>query len=112
MQAKQQVQQFVEDVQCKWRYRLPPGRNPGIKFMAHLWEPLRVCPLPLALHCVSEALHLLCHGLLLGAGFSAFQSDVSPTVFVCNSWTYLNKQSAGASEVSCAYTHALSAGFA
>ena len=37
------------------RRSFPPGTNPGIRPMAHLWEPLRVVPKPLAVPLFSEA---------------------------------------------------------
>ena len=37
------------------RRSFPPGTNPAIRPMAHLWEPLRVVPKPLAVPLFSEA---------------------------------------------------------
>lgn len=58
--------------------KLPPGFDPSVTFMAHLWEPLRVIPLPLALHVLSEAMHLVCRSLLALAGFSVHYMHVRP----------------------------------
>ena len=67
---------FVDDVQSIWGVEFLPGFDPSITFMAHLWEPLRVLPLPLVLHVLSEAVHILCQCLLALAGFSLHQSHV------------------------------------
>ena len=68
---------FVEEVQRVWEVKFQRGRNPDLTFMAHLWEPLRVFPLPLAMHLGSEAMHLFCHCLLLASGFRAHRSKVT-----------------------------------
>jgi len=60
---------FVDDVERVWGIRYPGGRNDGLSFMAHLWEPLRVVPKPLALHVAAEAGALACAGVLWGMGF-------------------------------------------
>jgi len=60
---------FVDDVQATWGVAYPPGRNEGLSFMAHLWEPLRAVPKPLAVHAAAEVGVLSCRALLWGMGF-------------------------------------------
>jgi len=68
-QLRARTAEFVRDIERVWGVEFPPGRNPDLIFMAHLWEPLRVLPKPLALHLASEAAGLACHALLAGLGF-------------------------------------------
>ena len=35
------VVQFVDEVEGSWGVRFAPGYDPELRFMAHLWEPLR-----------------------------------------------------------------------
>jgi hypothetical protein len=60
---------FVDAVQEAWGVSYAPGRTPGLSFMAHLWEPLRAVPKPLALHAAAEAGVAACRTLLWVAGF-------------------------------------------
>ena len=60
---------FVREIEDKWGRQLPEGRNPDIKFMAHVWEDLRVLPKPLALHAGCEVISLLGHAMLRYMGF-------------------------------------------
>ncbi|GFR48765.1 hypothetical protein Agub_g10586 [Astrephomene gubernaculifera] len=48
---------------------LPPGRNPRLRFMAHMHEPLPHFYRPLAFYAAMEALAWVNHCMLLGAGF-------------------------------------------
>ena len=41
MQTQKSSQRFVAEVEKRWGVAFQPGRNPDLKFMAHLWEPLR-----------------------------------------------------------------------
>ena len=61
---------FVRDVEATWGITYPPGRNPGLTFMAHLWEPLRAVPKPLAVHAAAEVGAALARGALWGMGFT------------------------------------------
>jgi hypothetical protein len=46
-----------------------PGRNPELPFMAHLREPLRALPKPLAWYALAEGLGGVKHAVLRAAGF-------------------------------------------
>jgi hypothetical protein len=35
------VRRFVDRVEAAWGVRFAPGFDPGLRFMAHVWEPLR-----------------------------------------------------------------------
>jgi hypothetical protein len=49
---RQLVAGFVRRVEAAWGHRFPPGYTPGLRFMAHLNEPLRVNHKPLVSVCV------------------------------------------------------------
>ena len=59
----------MRGIEEKWGRQLPEGRNPDIRFMAHVWEDLRVLPKPLALHAGCEIISLLGHAVLRYMGF-------------------------------------------
>lgn len=77
-QLRARTAEFVRDIERVWGVEFPPGRNPDLIFMAHLWEPLRVLPKPLALHLASEAAGLACHALLWALGFRRKRSQARP----------------------------------
>ena len=60
---------FLAKVEREWGVKFPPGSNPGVTFMAHLWEPLRTCHKPLAIHLASESWGLCLRLLLKTMGF-------------------------------------------
>ena len=60
---------FLAKVERDWGVKFPPGSNPGVSFMAHLWEPLRTCHKPLAVHLASEGWGLCLRLLLKTMGF-------------------------------------------
>jgi len=41
LQTQAASERFVNEVERRWEVKFPEGRNPDLKFMAHLWEPLR-----------------------------------------------------------------------
>lgn len=49
--------------------KFPPGYNPGLKFMSHLWEDLRVCWRPLAFYVVTEVLAVVAAAAMWALGF-------------------------------------------
>ena len=63
------IEAFVREVERRWGVTFAAGRNPALRFMAHLWEPLRVIHKPLALHAACEAATLTSHAALWCAGF-------------------------------------------
>ena len=69
VQLQDATADFVRGMEEKWDRQLPEGRNPDIRFMAHVWEDLRVLPKPLALHAGCEIVSLLGHAVLRFMGF-------------------------------------------
>ncbi|CAL5226232.1 g9076 [Coccomyxa viridis] len=49
-----QVARFTTQCEKTWNVRFQQGNNPHINFMAHLWEPLKVCHKPVIVHLFSE----------------------------------------------------------
>ncbi|DBA73278.1 hypothetical protein WJX77_005167 [Trebouxia sp. C0004] len=62
-------ERFVNEVEKRWGVKFPEGRNPDLKFMAHLWEPLRVFHKPLLVHMISETWGMGMHMYLRAIGF-------------------------------------------
>ncbi|KDD75317.1 hypothetical protein H632_c748p0, partial [Helicosporidium sp. ATCC 50920] len=60
---------FMEDLQDAWGLRFAPGRNPALRFMDHVHEPLRVYPKPLLVYAGTEAGAALTHLLLAAQGY-------------------------------------------
>ena len=54
MQEADQVARFTTQCEKTWNVRFQQGNNPHINFMAHLWEPLKVCHKPVIVHLFSE----------------------------------------------------------
>ena len=53
--------------------RFEAGRNLDIRFMAHLWEPLRWIHSPLAVYLAAEGLWMASSLLLRALGFRPFK---------------------------------------
>lgn len=49
------VAAFLARVEERWGAAFPPGYDPSLRFMAHIWEPLHVAHKPLALYLATEA---------------------------------------------------------
>lgn len=64
-----EVGDFVRIVEKTWNVHFQDGFNPDIKFMAHLWEPLRTLHTPLFVHIWCELLNLCCLCFLRALGF-------------------------------------------
>ena len=69
---------FLHMLEQRHGVKLPPGRNPNIQFMAHLWEPLRVLPKPLLMYLTSEAVGLATDAALWAMGFKVHRCQVLP----------------------------------
>ena len=82
MQDQRSINTFIDECQERWGVQLPPGYQEGLRYMAHLWEPLRVVYKPLALHLGSEIAHMVCASFLRMQGFTPFPSQV-PTHCAC-----------------------------
>lgn len=77
------VEDFVAAVEKKWDMDFPPGYDSSLRFMAHVWEPLRVQHKLLIVYAVTELAARIAHLLLRWMGFSkgqqgAFTSWTSP----------------------------------
>ena len=76
MQVQEDVHDFLHMLELRHGVKLPPGRNPNIRFMAHLWEPLRVLPKPLLMYLTSEAVGLATDAALRVMGFKLHRCQV------------------------------------
>lgn len=67
LQAEEQerVQRYTAEIARAWNIKFPPGSNPELQLMGHLWEPLKVVHKPLFVHIASEVSVLLTHLALL-----------------------------------------------
>lgn len=61
--------EMVDEVESVFDVKFPPGYNPALSFMGHLWEPLRASYRPLAFYAATEALALGGRLALRAAGF-------------------------------------------
>ena len=77
-QIQGDVDDFLQMLEQRHGVKLPPGRNPDIQFMAHLWEPLRVLPKPLLMYLTSEAMGLATDAALWAMGFKMHRCQVLP----------------------------------
>ena len=78
VQARQDVGIFLDWLELRHDVRIPRGRNPDLRFMASIWEPLRVLPKPLLMYLVAETMGLCTDAVLWGMGFKAMRCQVSP----------------------------------
>ena len=79
LQLQRLVSDFVGEVECAFGRRLGAGRNTEIRFMAHLWEPLRAGHTPLCVHVASEGASAIAHMVLRLWGFRKYSCQVSPS---------------------------------
>ena len=70
--AAARVESVLADLEATFGVRIPEGYNPGLQFMAHLWQPLRVLHKPLAVHVGSEVLAVVSHASLQALGFRRY----------------------------------------
>ncbi|GBF96822.1 hypothetical protein Rsub_09678 [Raphidocelis subcapitata] len=63
------VARMADRLCAVWGLELPPGYNPGLKFMGHLWDPLSHMWRPLAFYVAMEAAAAAKNAALLAAGF-------------------------------------------
>jgi hypothetical protein len=61
--------QMVDQLQGVLGVTFEPGYNPGLRFMSHLWEPLKAHHRPLLLYVVTELLAVVQHAVLAMLGF-------------------------------------------
>ncbi|KAG2436358.1 hypothetical protein HXX76_006665 [Chlamydomonas incerta] len=72
------LRQCVSGLERAFRISLPPGHQPGLRCMYHLWEPLRTIYRPLAFYAATEALALLTQALLLAMGCRLSRQSTAP----------------------------------
>jgi hypothetical protein len=65
----QTVREFLIKVEKAWGIRFPEGHDPSLRFMAHVWEPLRIWHKPLVLYGFTEAAGRIAHVLMRLMGF-------------------------------------------
>ena len=67
---------FVDEVLETWGETLEPGETPDVPYMTHMWEPLRVFPKPLCVHCLSDSIAFLHRCILRVQGFQHLRHKV------------------------------------
>ena len=75
-QAREDIEEYIARCEEKFGYKFKPGRNPDLRFMAHLWEPLRVMHKPLCVVLTSETISLVTDGTLFCMGFKVQRCQV------------------------------------
>ena len=84
MQDRKRGQALIRRIESTFGMRFEEGRNPDIRFMAHLWEPLRWIHSPLAVYVAAEGLWMASSLLLRALGFKAFKhSSVGVYITSC-----------------------------
>ncbi|KAI8475128.1 MAG: Alpha/Beta hydrolase protein, partial [Monoraphidium minutum] len=61
---------LLREIESVWGNPYGEGRNADLKYMAHLDEPLRALPKPLAWYALAEGLGGVKHAVLAAAGFA------------------------------------------
>lgn len=61
---------MLRDVEAEWGNPYESGTNDSLRYMAHLREPLRAVPKPLAWYLLAEGLAGIKHAVMLAAGFT------------------------------------------
>ncbi len=67
---------YIDAVEERHGAAFPPGRTAGLRFMAHLWEPLPALWKPLAVHAGAEAMRAGTCAALRALGFRAARCQV------------------------------------
>ncbi|WIA41530.1 hypothetical protein OEZ86_008900 [Tetradesmus obliquus] len=65
--------QLVDQLEAALHVKFPPGYTPGLRFMSHLWEPLRAHYRPLCLYLFFEVLAAVQRLLMSTYGFQVKQ---------------------------------------
>uniref|UniRef100_A0A383VKF9 AB hydrolase-1 domain-containing protein n=1 Tax=Tetradesmus obliquus TaxID=3088 RepID=A0A383VKF9_TETOB len=68
-----ELEDLVCQLECHAGRKVPAGYNADLRFMSHLWDPLRHVYRPLLFYVVMELLAGLCHVVLAAAGFQLQQ---------------------------------------
>lgn len=61
--------QMVDELESVWHLKLVPGYDPNIKFMGHLWEPVKASWRPLFFYLATATVGWLARQLLRRWGF-------------------------------------------
>ena len=72
LQDRQRGEALIRRIEDTFGMRFEEGRNPDIRFMAHLWEPLRWIHSPLVVYVAAEGLWMGSSLLLRALGFRSF----------------------------------------
>ncbi|WIA11764.1 hypothetical protein OEZ85_011858 [Tetradesmus obliquus] len=64
-----ELEAMVQFIEATWDVTLTPGHNPSLRWMCHLWEPMKVWYEPLGFYLFMEAAALLGALALRAAGF-------------------------------------------
>ncbi|WIA31944.1 hypothetical protein OEZ86_002801 [Tetradesmus obliquus] len=67
--------QMVEELESVWHLKLEPGHAPHVKFMGHLWEPLKASWRPLAFYMATAAVGWLARQMLKRWGFEQHRHE-------------------------------------
>lgn len=67
------LSQMVDDLEACWSLRLEPGYTPGLRFMGHLWEPLKAQWRPLVFYVGTEVLSWFARHMLERWGFQQYK---------------------------------------
>ena len=88
VQDCQRGKALIRRIEDTFGMRFKEGRNPDIRFMAHLWEPLRWIHTPLAVYVGAEALWAASSLLLRALGFKPFMhpSVSNPSSALTDLW--------------------------
>lgn len=68
-QQSAHIDRFLLDVERTFNCTFAPGHNPSLRFLCHLWQPLRVWHKSLALYAVIEGYAVLSSWMLQRRGF-------------------------------------------
>jgi len=63
------IQNFISSAEERWNITFPPGKNSDVRYMAHVWEPLRVQHKLFIVYMSTELAAKVAHLLLRWMGF-------------------------------------------
>jgi pimeloyl-ACP methyl ester carboxylesterase len=78
------IQNFLSSAEERWNITFPPGKNTDLRYMAHVWEPLRVQHKLFSVYMSTEFAAKVAHLLLRWMGFKKGRQGTF------TSWTTMN----------------------